>query len=143
MLQIYEPFVNRRMAEGRIFFVNSKMPFEFFLDCFDKEKPFFCVSQLEDGRIAITPNAAYFPQNWQYAGQWLPSDFEYVTMKSSTYPLIITAHPVNNPEQWLRKFEQWVTPYSKQTLSEFLNGCVDFMPLQKQMDFVPREPIPA
>ncbi|MBT8485683.1 MAG: hypothetical protein HKO59_16215 [Phycisphaerales bacterium] len=144
MLHVYEPFINKRMAEGRLFFVNPKMPFEYFLDCFEKERPFFFVSHLEDGRIAITPNASYFPKNWQTFSQWLPKDFEYVTLKNSTYPLIITAHPVNNPDQWLRRFEQWVTPFAKQTLAEFVTNCTECVPLaQRPLPIKEREMIPT
>jgi hypothetical protein len=121
---IYEPFVMRRFAENRIFFVSSKMPFEFFLDCFQYEHPFFLVSQLEDSRIAITPNAAIFPWQKLQAGfglqELLPTEYEYVTLKNATYPVIITAHPVPQVDLWLKKFERLLKPFVKQTLFDFV-----------------------
>jgi len=128
----YEPFILRRMAEGRIFFTSPKMPFELFLNCFWTEKPFFLVSQLEDGRIAITPNAFCVPQNFYEAGphEFLPNDYEYVTIKNGTYPVIITAHPVTHVEEWLRKFDMWVKPWTAQTLQEFVAVSGDFQPLK-------------
>ncbi len=134
MQHVYDPFIFRRMAEGRIFWVNASMPFEYFLDCFQYERPFFCVSHLDDGRIAITPNSMFLSLDYLQGGygprDLLPSEYEYVTVKNGTYPLIITAHPVTNVENWLGKFERWVRPFAKQTLSEFARGSFDFQPLK-------------
>jgi hypothetical protein len=147
---IYEPFVMRRFAEGRIFFVSPKMPFEFFLDCFQYEHPFFIVSQLEDGRVAITPNTMVIPQYLLQAGfgpqDLLPSDFEYVTIKNANYPVIITAHPITQIDMWLKKFEKFVKPYGKQTLSDFITSA-EFLPLKMgfKKEFQPefKEPVTA
>ena len=129
----YGPFVIRRMAEGRVFFVNPQMPFEFFLDCFQAEQPFFCVAQLNDGRIAITPNATVIPQAALQAGfgphDLLPTETEYVTM-GGTYPVILTAHPVQKVDEWLRKFERFVIGFAKQTLGEFICCSHDYIPLE-------------
>ncbi|MHC5026802.1 MAG: hypothetical protein ACYTGR_08605 [Planctomycetota bacterium] len=151
MQRIYDPFVMRRFAEGRIIFVNSQMPFEFFVNCFTDEKPFFIVSQLFDGRIAITPNTMFIPQNFQTLlqgghapQQLLPNEFEYVTMKDSTYPLIITAHPVARVDEWLRNFERWVKPWAQQTLEGFVAGYTsEFTPLfeDKKEKFPVKEPV--
>jgi hypothetical protein len=136
----YEPFVLKRFAEGRIFFVNCKMPFEFFLDCFQWEHPFFLVSQLEDGRIAIVPNAMIIPKTLLQAGYGpldvLPTDYEYVTTRRGTYPLIITAHPINKVEEWFKKFERFVLPLAKQTLADFISATFETLPLKF-------EPIPS
>jgi len=133
MQRIYDPYVLRRMADGRIFHVNPTMPFEYFLDCFQQEQPFFMVSQIEDGRIAITPNAIVLPQNFLQAGHGpqdlLPRECEYVTIKDSTYPVIVTAHPVNNVNGWLTTFERWVQPFVKRPLAEFLTSSPESMPL--------------
>ena len=151
MQRIYDPFVMKRLAEGRIFFVNSQMPFEFFVNCFTDEKPFFLVSQLMDGRIAITPNTMFIPRNFEQllqAGhgpqQLLPNEYEYVTIKDSTYPLIITAHPVTNVDKWLRSFERWVKPWAQQTLEGFvMEFTSDFTPLFEDVKqkFPVKEPI--
>lgn len=134
MRHVYEPYVLRRLAEGRVFFVNSKMPFEFFLDCFQVEQPFFLVSQIEDGRIAITPNAWAIPQNLLRAGYGpqdvLPPEIEYVTMRDATYPLIITAHPVTEISDWLKKFEMRVRPFAEQTLADFITSSFETIPLK-------------
>lgn len=131
---IYDPFVLRRAAGGRIFFVNSMMPFEYFINCFQAEQPFFLVSQLEDGRVAITPNVTFIPFNPLQAGYWpqnlLPYEWEYVTMKNGTYPLIISAHPVTKFDEWFRKFEACVTPFAKKTLAEFVATSPEFLPLE-------------
>jgi hypothetical protein len=132
MRYVYDPFVFRRMAEGRFFFVNGNMPFEYFVLCFQMEKPFFLVSQIEDGRLAIIPNIAFIPWNYKLAEgplDLLPDEFEYVTMKG-TYPVILTAHPLPNIEEWLRKFERKVTPFAKMTLTEFVAACHEFFPLE-------------
>jgi hypothetical protein len=133
-LYLYEPFVLRRAAEGRIFFVSSKMPFEFFVQCFQAEQPFFFISQLDDGRIAIIPNTMFIPWNVMQGGlgptELFPSEIEYVTAKDGTYPLIITAHPVSNFEDWFRKFERCVVPFAKQTLSDFVGSSCGFQPLE-------------
>ena len=134
MRYLYEPFVLRRAAEGRICFVSPKMPFEYFIQCFQAEQPFFLLSQLEDGRLAITPNTMFIPWNVLQAGHglWnlLPNEVEYVTMKNGSYPLIITAHPIANPEEWFRKFERSVIPFAKQTLWEFVSGTYEFQPVE-------------
>lgn len=134
MQYIYDPYVIRRTTGGRIFLVNAKMPFEHFVWCFQAEQPFFMISQLEDGRVAITPNATFIPLNMLLAGYWpqdlLPADFEYVTMKQGTYPVIISAHPVMNFEDWFRKFARCVEPFAKQTLEEFVFSTGDFKPIK-------------
>lgn len=125
MRYIYDPFVMRRMAEGRIFCVTPQMPFEYFVYCFQAEKPFFFVTQLEDGRISIVPNVTFIPWNLFQTGYWpqdlLPEGCEYVTMRDGSYPVILSAHPVNNYEQWLGKFVRCVDAYAKQTLGDFIN----------------------
>ena len=147
MRQMYEPFIIRRLAEGRVFFVNAKMPFEFFIDCFETEHPFFLVAELEDGRIAITPNALTIPQNLLRAGfaptDLLPADFEYVSMKNSTYPVIMTAHPVPEIKDWLKKFEIRVRPFARRTLAEFVNESFEVQPLRLERKFGQRIPEPA
>lgn len=135
MKHVYDPYVLKKFAEGRIFFVNSKMPFEFFVDCFQREQPFFIVSELEDGRLGIIPNTMFIPQNLQGEfgyGPWdlLPTEFEYVTMKNATYPMIVTAHPLPKVEDWLRKFERQVNPFAKQTFWEFVSSHDQFLPIQ-------------
>ncbi len=139
----YDPFVLKRFAEGRIFFVNATMPFEFFLDCFRFEQPFFLVSQLEDGRIAIVPNAMCIPLNLFQFGFWpedlFPKDFEYVTMKKGMYPVILTAHPVNNYNEFFRFFERNISNFAKTTLSEFISGAYDFLPLKEFKTFADTE----
>lgn len=134
MRYMYEPFVLRRASEGRIAYVNPKMTFEFFIQCFQAEQPFFLVSQFEDGRIALTPNTMYFPwnlaQGWHGFSDLLPNEIEYVTMKNGTYPLIITAHPVTNLEDWSRKFERFVNQFAKQSLWEFVSSTSDFQPIE-------------
>jgi hypothetical protein len=136
MRYLYEPFILRRAAEGRIFFVSPKMPFEFFLQCFQAEQPFFLVSHLEDGRLAITPNVTFVPWNVVYGGygpmDLLPTEWEYVTIKNASYPLIITAHPVSNVEEWFRKFEWSVSPFARQSLTEFVSGALEFQPIQAE-----------
>ncbi|MHC5111954.1 MAG: hypothetical protein ACYTHJ_18995 [Planctomycetota bacterium] len=129
----FDPFIIRRMAEGRLFFVNPRMPFEYFIDCFQSENPFFMVAHLPDGRLAITPNWNVIPQNLLQAGHgpWnlFPTDIEYVTLKG-TYPIIITAHPVANAEEWLLKFERFVVGFAKQPLSDFVASNFDYIPLK-------------
>ena len=46
------------------------MPFEMFVDCFYVERPFFLVSHLDDGRIAVTPNPTVVPLSLFQAGHW-------------------------------------------------------------------------
>ncbi|HEY3245579.1 MAG TPA: hypothetical protein VGM03_19725 [Phycisphaerae bacterium] len=126
--------MKKRFAEGRIFYVNCKMPFEYFLDCFQWEHPFFLVSQLEDGRIAIVPNALVIPKTLWQAGYGpqdiLPTEYEYVTTKWGAYPLIITAHPIYKVEEWFKKFERYVLPMCKQTLADFVNASFETLPLK-------------
>lgn len=149
MQHVYDPFVMRKLAEGRIFFVNPQMPFEFFVNCFQEEKPFFLVSQLTDGRIAITPNAMFIPKSFEgflQAGQepqqLLPNEYEYVTIKNSTYPLIITAHPVTRVEEWLKTFERWVKPWAQQTLEDFLSFSWEPTPIfEDKTKFPVKQPI--
>jgi hypothetical protein len=135
----YEPYVMRRFDEGRIFFVSAQMPFEFYFHCFQAEQPFCLISQLEDGRIAIVPNAMFLPWNVLQGGRGpldlLPSEFEYVTMKDGLYPLIITAHPVTNVDEWLRTFERRFTPFLKQTLWQFVSSAYELMPLKPYKKF--------
>lgn len=130
----YEPFIQRRFAEGRIFHVNPKMPFEAFVDCFIAEQPFFLVSLLEDGRLAITPNAIVMPISLFVNGYWpkdlFPAGWEYVTVKNGTYPLILTAHPVGRIDEWFRKFEKHVSAFAKETLAEFITSSAEFFPLE-------------
>ena len=136
MKYMYEPFILRRFAEGRVFFVNPDMPFEHFMSCFQFEQPFFLISQLEDRRIAITPNSQILPQYLLHTGfglqELLPRDFEYVTLKDATYPVIITAHPVPDVDLWMNQFQRWVKSFSKQTLSDYVTTCRDFIPLKKE-----------
>ena len=146
---IYEPFVMRRFAEDRIFFVSPKMPFEHFLDCFQYEHPFFLISQLEDGRVAITPNAFVFPFNKLQAGfcpqEFLPTEYEYVTLKNANYPVIITAHPVPQVDLWLKKFERLLKPFVKQTLFDFVTTS-EVLPLKfgfKPQEKLIREELPV
>jgi hypothetical protein len=144
MKYTYEPFVIRRMAAGRMFFVNPQIPFERSLDCFQAEHPFFLVSQLDDGRIAITPNATVIPpstfQGWFTAQNLLPTETEYVTLRGA-YPFVMTAHPVIKTEEWLRKFERCVTGFAKQTFAEFACCSHDFTPLKygKKATHIPTE----
>jgi hypothetical protein len=134
MQYVYDPYIIRRTSEGRIFLVNAKMTFEHFVWCFQNEQPFFMVSQLEDGRVAITPNATFIPLNLLQAGYWpqdlLPADQEYVTLKQGTYPVIISAHPVANFEDWYRRFTRCVEPFAKQTLDEFVSSTGDFKSIE-------------
>jgi hypothetical protein len=129
---LYEPFILRRVAEGRILFVSPRMPFEFFVHCFQAEQPFFLISQLEDGRLAITPNTMFIPWNLEQGAfnDLLPTDIEYVTMRNATYPVLLTAHPIVNLEEWFRKFERLVAPFARQTLSEFVASAHEFMPIE-------------
>lgn len=144
MYRPYEPFVIRRMAEGRIFFVNGQMPFEGFLDCFQEEHPFFMVWQLDDGRIGIMPNATIIPPASVRAGfapeGLLPSEVEYVTLNNCPYPVIITAHPLAKVDVWLRNFERFVTGFARQTLATFVTSFFDFTPLKIQRESTIRTP---
>lgn len=134
MLHVYDPYILRRACDGRIFYVNAKMPFEFFVNCFQAELPFFLVSQLEDGRVAITPNVMFIPWNLLQAGYWpqdlLPTGYEYVTIKNGTYPVIISAHPLMNFEEWFRAFERCVEPFAKQSLTEFVLTTGEYVPVE-------------
>lgn len=129
----YEPYVIRKLGDGRLFLVNPQMPFEFFLDCFQLEQPCFCVAQLADGRLAITPNPAVIPpgsfQTWFGTQTWLPTETEYVMMRG-TYPIIMTAHPITKVEEWLRKFERFVIGFTKQTFADFVCCSHDFIPVK-------------
>ena len=132
---VYDPFIVRRIAEGRIFICNSKMPFELFVDCFYREQPFFLVSQLEDGRVSIIPNMMFFPKKIDLVGfgSWnlLPTECEYVTIKNGTYPLILTAHPVKEFDVWLRKLQTQLVTFARQSLWEFIDSTMEFEPLRK------------
>jgi hypothetical protein len=134
MKYTYEPFVIRRLAENRVFLVSPKMPFEAFVNCFCVEQPFFLVSWLEDGRIAITPNTMVVPANLCQAGYWpvdlFPTEWEYGTIKNGTYPVIITAHPVANSDEWLRRFEKKVSYFATETLADFIAASKEFQPLE-------------
>ena len=144
MFHMYDPFVLKRIAEGRIFFVNGQMPFEYFLNCFQTEHPFFMVWQLEDGRIGIMPNAAIIPPTFVRAGftpeGLLPSEVEYVTLNNCPYPVIITAHPLTKVDAWLRSFERFVTGFAKQTLMTFVTSFFDVTPLKIQREAGARTP---
>jgi hypothetical protein len=130
----YEPFILRRFAENRIFLVNAKMPFEYFINCFLIEHPFFLVSVLDDGRLAITPNPVVMPVSLFQTGYWpidlFPTEYEYVTIKNGTYPLVLTAHPVLRIDDWFRKFEKTVTYFAKETLAEFFAGPRELLPIE-------------
>ena len=143
----YEPFILRRTACKRVFFVNAQMPFEFFLSCFQFEQPFFLVSQLEDGRVAVIPNYMCLPWNFAQTGFWpeglLPKGIEYVTMKKGTYPVIISAHPLNNFEEWFRAFKTCVEPFAKQTLFDFVTSSYEFEPVHFKTEFTKKEKITA
>jgi hypothetical protein len=136
MKYTYEPFVIRRLAENRIFLVSPKMPFEAFVNCFCVETPFFLVSCLEDGRVAVTPNTMVVPFNLYQAGYWpvdlFPTEWEYGTIKNGTYPVIITAHPVTNFDEWLRRFEKKVCYFASETLADFVTASKEFQPLENQ-----------
>ena len=134
MQHVYDSYLLRRGAEGRIFTVSPKMPFEYFIHCFQNEQPFFLVSQLEDGRVAITPNVNFIPFNLLKAEYWpqdlLPKDYEYVTMKKETYPVIMSAHPIARFDEWYRNFQACVTSFAKQSLAEFVATSPEFLPLE-------------
>ena len=141
MKYAYEPFILKRFAEGRLFHVNPNMPFEFFLDCFRFEQPFFMIAQLDDGRIAITPNAMCIPLNLVQAGYWpqglFPSQIEYVTMKQGLYPVIMTAHAVQDFNEWVMQFEKSVLGFPKQTLKEFISTTFEVLPLRESKEKYP------
>lgn len=130
---LYEPHIIRRFADGRIFHVNPGMPFEFFMNCFQNEQPFFMVSMLNDGRVAITPNTSFVSWDVLKGGNdtfdLLPADYEYVTIKDATHPLIVTAHPVKDFDKWMRDFSRWVIPFGRQTLEDFLLTSHEYQPL--------------
>ena len=48
-----------------------------------------------------------------------PTGWEYVTVKDETYPVILTAHPIANYEEWIKKFEKNVQLFAKETLVSF------------------------
>ncbi|HUN82407.1 MAG TPA: hypothetical protein VMV81_12965 [Phycisphaerae bacterium] len=129
----YEPYILRRFAENRILFVNHKMPFDCFVDCFHNEQPFFIVSMLEDGRITFLPNPMIIPINLFTTGFWprdlFPQGWEYVTIKNGIYPAIMTAHPVAKMDEWFRKFERLVMAFTKETLSEYITSSGEFFPI--------------
>lgn len=129
----YETFVLRKLANERIFVVNAKMPFENFIDCFYLAHPFFMVSTLDDGRVVVTPNPTVVPLSLFQAGLWprdlFPTEWEYVTIKDETYPVIMTAHPVPKFDEWLRLFEKNVIRFAKETLVEYINTSKYFLPL--------------
>lgn len=148
MKYVYDPYILKRQAEGRVFFVNATMPFECFLDCFRFEQPFFLVSQLDDGRIAIIPNSMCIPLNLLQVGYWphdlFPQDFEYVTLKNGIYPVIMTAHPVKNFQEWFVLFERNIVSFAKMSMSEFLTTSFEFTPLKETKGKFPiREEMPA
>lgn len=135
MTYIYEPFIMRRLAGDKIFLVSPRMPFEQFIDCFHFERPFFLISVLEDSRLAITPNITALPLNLQqgfFPLDLFPTGWEYVTVKDETYPVILTAHPVLNYEEWIKKFEKNVLLFCRETLTEFVLGCKEFLPIHME-----------
>ena len=136
MRYMYEPYILRRFAEDKIFFVNSTMPFEYFVQCFQMEFPFFLVTQFEDGRLAISPNTNFIPWSVLKDGEGLlailPREFEYVTMKKGTFPFILTAHPVMNVDEWLKKFARFVATFTKQTVAEYIAGY-EFRPFEREL----------
>jgi hypothetical protein len=138
MWYCYEPFVLRRFAENRIFVVNPKMPFEMFIDCFYCEHPFFLVSCLDDGRVAVTPNPTVVPLSSFQGGRWpcdlFPSEWEYVAIKNETYPVIVTAHPVAQFDEWCKRFEKKVYYFAKETLASFISGSKEFLPLELEYE---------
>jgi hypothetical protein len=146
MTYTYEPFVMRRLADDKIFLVSPKMPFEQFIDCFFFERPYFLLSVLDDGRLAITPNIAALPLNLLqgfFPLDLFPTGWEYVTVKDETYPVILTAHPVVNYEEWIKKFEKNVQLFAKETLAEFILGCKELLPIQVETPYkaTTRQPV--
>jgi hypothetical protein len=129
----YEPFVIRKFATNRIFEVNPKMPFEMVVDCFYVERPFFLISRLVDGRIAVTPNPTVVPLSLFQAGNWpcdlFPTEWEYGTIKNQTYPVIVTAHAIPNFDEWCTRFENNVVSFAKKTLAEHVTASKEFLPL--------------
>lgn len=149
MRRIYDPYILKRASDGRIFHISAQMPFEYCVDCFQTEMPFFFVAQLEDGRVAITPNVTFMPWSMYQSGFWpedlFPSTIEYVTLKNCTYPLILTAHPVANFDKWFNLFTRGIDRFAKQPLGEFVATSRDFFPLEARHDpqFVGKEMINA
>lgn len=143
----YEPYVLWRRANGRILFVNANMPFEYFINCFQTEQPFFLISRLDDGRIAITPNAFCIPSSLHETGFWpqhlLPAGYEYVTMKHGTYPVLVSAHAVTDFEDWYRAFEMCVDSFAKQTLMEFIASSYEYLPVKVEAKFTKKESVPV
>ena len=130
----FEPFVLDRLANNRIFVVSPKMPFGMFVDCFYIERPFFLVSRLDDRRIAVTPNTTVVPLSLFQAGHWprdlFPTEWEYGTIKSGTYPVIVTAHPITNFDVWCKQFEKNVIRFAEETLAEYVTGTKVVLPLE-------------
>jgi hypothetical protein len=149
MQYAYEPYVLWRRAKGRIFCVNPNIPFEFSMFCFQKEQPFFLVSSLEDGRVAITPNAMCIPWDLHQTGFWpqdlLPTGYEYFTIKNGTYPVLVSAHPIQNFEEWYRKFERCVEPFAQQSLMEFVTSSYERLPvhLESRSEYTAKEKVTA
>ena len=149
---VYEPFILRRFAEGRVFFVNYKMPFEHLIECFYDEQPFFIVGQQDDGRIFAVPNPMVMPLSYFAFGFWprdlFPQGWEYITFKNGIYPVIMTAHPVAKMDDWFRRFERLVLAFSKETLAEFITTAGESLPLEferfeKFQQFEKKIPQPA
>lgn len=141
----YEPYVLRRLANGRLFFVNHTIPFELSADCFGWENPFFLVSQLPDGRMVITVNPTVISYaallNGQGVSELLPANHEYVTLRRGIYPVIMTAHPVTNVNEWLQCFEKTVRSLATQTLGEFVGTFGEFIPLRAEGRVRQQEPV--
>jgi len=138
MTYTYEPFVMRRLGDDKIFLVSPRMSFEQFIDCFHFERPWFMLSVLDDGRLAITPNISALPLNLHqgfFPLDLFPSGWEYVTVKDETYPVIITAHPVLNYEEWIKSFERNVQLFAKETLAEFVLGSRELLPIQMETQY--------
>ena len=148
MKYIYEPFILRRLAGGRIFIVNPQMSYEAFVDCFHIEHPYFLTFVLDDGRVATIPNPTVMPLHLLSNGYWprdlFPTNWEYVTFKNGNYPIIATANPVTKQDEWFKKFEKLVTAYCKETLAEFVTTGGEFLPLEvEKFERVKLEKIPT
>jgi len=52
-------------------------------------------------------------------------------MKKGTYPLLLTAHPVSNPNEFFSYFERTISSFAKTTLWEFVSTSYEFMPLKE------------
>jgi hypothetical protein len=151
MTYAFDQYIFRRFDKGRVFLVNAQMPFEYFIDCFRIESPFFLVAQLEDGRVAIIPNVMCLPWNVQQTGYWaqelLPAGYEYVTIKQGSYPVIISAHPLPNFEDWFKAFARGIEPFATQTLGAYVRGAHELLPLYPEEKLitprVKKEVVPA